>query len=313
MESNAIDVVYVLGTGSHWNNNELRFSLRAIEKNLLNFRKVLIVGEDPGFLTHDVTVISHPDEIGPQNADGNIIRKVLRACKEDWLTNDFLFINDDHLVMKPVEAAIVPPFHKGNLAKYPDKYWKENYWRTRLEATKNILVAKGYTANHFDCHTPIVFNKKKFVETMKLFNYPDGVGYTMKSLYGNVNCPGAPMLKREKKKVFKKMKLSEIEASTRDAEFVSFNDDGLNGALKLWLIRNFPVRSRFEATEIDDRVIEIATWFNQGSDYEKGVELYKKYFRGINMAYLYGSGRTELLMRKMTWKFTQVLKDYETN
>ena len=37
-----IDVVYVLGTGSKWHNNEIRFSLRALEKNLRDYRHIYV-------------------------------------------------------------------------------------------------------------------------------------------------------------------------------------------------------------------------------------------------------------------------------
>jgi hypothetical protein len=86
-----IDVVYVLGTGSKWKNNELRFSLRAIEKNLTGYRDIYVIGENPGFL-QNVIHIPYPDEL-PGNADGNIARKVLRACREKKLSDNFLFIN----------------------------------------------------------------------------------------------------------------------------------------------------------------------------------------------------------------------------
>ena len=45
-----MDVVYILGTGSTSNDNEIRYSLRSIEKYLIGFNVVYIVGECPKFL-----------------------------------------------------------------------------------------------------------------------------------------------------------------------------------------------------------------------------------------------------------------------
>ena len=47
---NRTDVVYPIGQGSSWKNNELRFSLRSIEKYGINVGKLFIVGELPDFL-----------------------------------------------------------------------------------------------------------------------------------------------------------------------------------------------------------------------------------------------------------------------
>ena len=72
-----IDVVYVLGTGSNWDNNEIRFSLRSLAKNLKGMGRVFVVGERPAFL-QNVIHIPAKDEFNPNvNADGNIILKVL--------------------------------------------------------------------------------------------------------------------------------------------------------------------------------------------------------------------------------------------
>ncbi|MFA5815861.1 MAG: hypothetical protein WC865_09615 [Bacteroidales bacterium] len=108
-----IDIVYVLGTGSSWSDNEIRFSLRSVFKNLTNIGQIFIVGERPdglkGFLH-----IDHPDEFPSTNADGNIIRKVLQACKDPRVSEKFLIINDDHIIMKPMRAEKIPPFHFRN-------------------------------------------------------------------------------------------------------------------------------------------------------------------------------------------------------
>ncbi len=41
-----IDLVYILGKGSKWSDNEIRFSLRSIEK-YFDYRKIFIIGEKP--------------------------------------------------------------------------------------------------------------------------------------------------------------------------------------------------------------------------------------------------------------------------
>ena len=40
-----MDIVYIIGSGSKWQDNELRYSLRSIEKFGGNFGEVYIVGD----------------------------------------------------------------------------------------------------------------------------------------------------------------------------------------------------------------------------------------------------------------------------
>ena len=303
-----IDVVYVLGLGSEWRNNEIRFSLRSIQKNLTGFKNIYIVGEYPGFLT-GVIHIPYPDELGPGNADGNIIRKVLRVCKEPELSDTFLFINDDHLINKTMEASQVPAFHKGDMTTFKESYWKLNSWRSRLQRTRDELINQGLSAFHFDCHTPILFNKNRFPEIISRFDYESGIGLCMKSLYGNIAYPVAPQLSGEKKTVFNRFKLAELEARLAYCDFVALNDDGLNKSLKIWLHQSFPDPSTWEKGIVKDSVIEIAIYLEGHQDYETGRQLFDKYCIGANMKKLFARGETPQLKRKMIYKLKRKLED----
>ena len=56
MKKNLVDLVYVLGKGSRWQDNELRFSLRSVSKNLSNVGQIFIVGQIPDFVKNCVHV-----------------------------------------------------------------------------------------------------------------------------------------------------------------------------------------------------------------------------------------------------------------
>ena len=132
MKPKLMDVVYVIGKGSNWRDNELRFSLRSITKNGSGIRNIFIVGERPDYIKN-IIHIPASDIFDPAvNADGNIITKILTACGDKRLSENFLFINDDHLVLKPVNIADVPAFHKGSMDTFPDEYWNLNHWRKSL-------------------------------------------------------------------------------------------------------------------------------------------------------------------------------------
>ncbi|NQU87033.1 MAG: hypothetical protein HQ541_14855 [Mariniphaga sp.] len=308
MENNKIDVVYVLGNGSKWDNNEIRFSLRSIEKNLLYFRNVYIVGSLPTFLTNVIHVPAK-DIFDPNvNTDGNIITKVLEACKQEGLSKKFLFINDDHLVLKPIEARKIPPYHKGNMVEFPDRYWKLNYWRKRLQLTKEILLEKKHTTFHFDCHTPVVFDKKVFPIIFKRFNYKENIGYTMKSIYGNVVFRTGKLLSGQKKTIFRNYSLKQINIRLKDSLLMSFNDQGLNSALKYWLIRNFPDKSKYEKDIPSELIFDIYNWNLSGENYQDGVGIFAKYFKHKNLIKMFRENENDFLRVKLNYKLNQILK-----
>lgn len=305
--NNKIDVVYVLGSGSKWNNNEIRFSLRSLEKNLKGVRRVWVVGEKPDFLKN-ATHIPYPDEL-VNNADGNIIRKVLRVCQEKSLTSRFLFINDDHLVIKPVIADEIPPFHKGDLTRQSKEYFEKDFWRGRLWRTMNILIKKGYSALHFDCHTPIVIDKKLFPGVIEQFDYSKNIGFTMKSLYGNVVHPDGPLLRSEKMTIFRPFTLQQIRDRVSKSFLASFNDRGLSPGLKCWLLEMFPEPSRYEKiSAMQDPFTEIVAWLNNSDhDYDEGVELYNKYGAGRKVKKYLAKGESKARMMKLEHKMKELL------
>jgi hypothetical protein len=275
---NSIDVVYVLGKGSSWRNNELRFSLRALEKNLLEYRKIWVIGEKPEWM-QGINHIPFKDEL-VNNADGNIIRKVLRICQERTLTRNFLFMNDDHLVTKPIRAAEILPYQKGNMAEFSPEYFETDFWRGRLWRTRNILLEKGFTAYHFDCHVPIVIDKKRFPEVMSQFNFEKNIGFTMKSLYGNViHGESAPKLNGEKITVFRPMTFDQVKLHCAGRQFVAFNDSGLRPGFKRWLHINYPTASSFEKSNVDpEPYMEIVKWLNsENRQYKEGYELFERH------------------------------------
>jgi hypothetical protein len=305
-----IDVVYVLGTGSKWDDNEIRFSLRSLRKNLKGFRNVFVVGAQPDFL-QNIIHIPAEDVFDPAlNADANIIGKVLAACADERLADDFLFINDDHLILQPMEVGEIPAFHKGNMLDYKPQYWELNYWRKRLKRTMETLFLKGLPAFHYDCHTPILFNKHRFFEIMSNFDYASEIGLTMKSLYGNSEyAETGVFLTDEKRTVFKNYTLPELNERLLSCGFLSFNDQGLNKPLMYWLWKMFPEQTEYETNDIENRLIEICRWLESDRDYQIGVQLFRKYLKGENILKMFEAGETTTTRKKLEYKLERTLDD----
>jgi hypothetical protein len=240
------DVLYVLGTGSKWNNNEIKVSLRSLEKYCGGFGKIFIVGEFPSFLSDEIIHIPSKDIFDPRiNADGNIIHKVLEACKDERLSDDFLFINDDHIFMKPINIEDIPSYHKGNI--YNAILSEDNLWHRRLIRTADVLSKNGYTTYHYDCHVPMVFNKRHFIDAMSIYDYSSDIGYTIKSLYGNMVQPlNSESLTGQEGTIFKKFNINSLYNNYKECTFLAFNDTGLCASLVNWLRDKFSQKSKWE-------------------------------------------------------------------
>jgi hypothetical protein len=216
------------------------------------------------------------------NSDGNIILKVLRACKIKGLSPDFLFMNDDYLIMKQVDATKIPAYHKGNMTDFPESYFRKGFWRSRLERTKNVLVRNGYPAYHYDGHIPMIMNKKKFPEIISRFNYKKGIGFTMKSLYGNLAYEKGVFVAGIKKVIFKPKTLDMLNTEYNRCAFASVNDQGMTLEFKKWVFSRFPEQSKYEKN-VPEGMMAALTWFNSGMNIQEGIDTYKDYGKSGNV------------------------------
>ena len=93
-----MDFLYILGDGSQVKNEELRFSFRTIARFVKDLGRVIVVGEDPGFLSDEVEY--YPVAEADGNKEYRIAQKIMYACEEEIVTGDFVFINDDHFYLQ---------------------------------------------------------------------------------------------------------------------------------------------------------------------------------------------------------------------
>lgn len=305
----AIDLVYVLGTGSKWSDNEIRFSLRSVQKNLKGYRNIYVVGNCPAFL-QNVIHVSAEDVFDPTvNADGNMTLKLLKACAIDDLSDDFLFMNDDFIVLKPVVASEITWMHKGDMKDRPKKYWEEQFYRKRLLRTFETLRDRMQTTLQYDYHAPMLMNKHRFAEVMAQYDYADGIGLTFRSIYGNALQLPAELLVDQKRTVYIHYSYDQLLKRMEPATFLGYNDAGLSKSLIYFLIMNFKERSDFEKTDITDRTVEITLWLDGPRDYNEGVRLFRKYIHGVNMIKLFEEGETPSMRKKLEYKLERTLDD----
>jgi len=175
------DVLYVLGSGSQYDNLELRLSLRSLEQNCKDLGRVFIVGYKPKWIQNVVYL----DEQDNLEREKNVFKKVLRAC-ESGISENFLFMNDDFYMMKPFNIESYPYFVNG-FVRYvanPSR-WQEIFNKTIVylqEKTKKDDILD------FCVHCPILYSTEKFLSLKSLYEktIKDKCGYSPRLLYGNL-------------------------------------------------------------------------------------------------------------------------------
>lgn len=179
-----MDLVYVLGFGSPWKNNEIRYSLRSVEKYVKDYGNVYIVGECPKWLRGPGLIhIQHPDETNFVSI--NTCRKFLRACSVGDLTEYFATMNDDFFFVKPSTLKEYPNYFRGDIAVDMDRIKKGPYFQS-MHNTRLQLKKHGFGTKHFGVHRPGIMNKRMLPDVVKWFNWNVQYGLLTRSLYGNV-------------------------------------------------------------------------------------------------------------------------------
>jgi hypothetical protein len=305
------DVMIPLGSGSQWNDNELRYTLRAIERNLKGFRNIVIVGQKPDWLKN-VKHIPAGDPL-PSNADGNITLKTLKACESNDVTDDFLFMNDDHVITHPTHIEDIPDYYKQDFEEYQEGYWNNSLHRIRVYRTWQALKEAGYSTINFELHVPNMINKKKYIDAVNRFSFDKDIGLCPKSLYGNLAVNWDTMKKIKDPTIFIKKSMDEIRDKFENSKVphVAYNDEGLNTNLKYYLYKSFPKKSSFEKYDLTpDPGIRILEYLKkENPNYERGVELYNQYGKNKNIKKLLNKGETARTREKLMWKLEQLTQD----
>ena len=240
------DAVYPLGSGSKWDNNELRYSLRSLEKNFIDLGNVYVVGDRPEWLTGAIHIPC--DDPLPHNKDGNLIRKILRACRAPKLSEEFLQVSDDQILLQPLSFAELHPYYVMDLAGAGESWFSGGAWANRMQRTHQWLLAHGLTTYHYDSHVPQPMSKANCLRVMSECDYEEGIGYAINTLYFNSLGLAEHRPIRDKRAVFELACRSTVAIRRRlhGKIYLNYFDPALTDGLKRMMAELFPDKSRFE-------------------------------------------------------------------
>lgn len=248
-----MDIVIPLGTGSRWQNNELRFALRSIEKYLTGYDKIFIIGECPNWLNLEERItqtrcgfiksypekpiihIHCPDFLGRK--EYSIFNKIMKAVADERCSDYFVFWNDDIFLIDNLQTADFKFWYEGTLqSKYEQSH---GHYKA---AIKNVIDISKPDDYYTDIHTPIIYNKDCFYKYVACNNWDKE--YVIKSSYTSVMLASfEPM---PDLKINKAMTYYEIKARIKDRLFFSIGTYGVCPAMTKVLTELFPDKSKYE-------------------------------------------------------------------
>lgn len=234
-----MDIVYI-NTKTIWKNNEIKYSLRSLDKLVTGVDNVYVIGYKPDFLSDLVIHVPYPDKF--ENKATNIMMKVLTATEVPELSDDFLLLNDDYFFMNPIDAPTYPHYWKCDLS-HTIQIQRNEYQKHVIPTCKALLDKKLPTKN-FDVHKPIIYNKKLFQEVINQYNWNIPWGYILRSIY--CNTLGIEGVQRPDDKINHSHVPENWERMTKHLDCFSVGDQSEDQYLLSFLNKKFPEPSKYE-------------------------------------------------------------------
>ena len=243
-----MDILYVVGRRlSQWNDNELRYSLRSIDKYGVNVGRVFIAGYCPPFVDRDAVRFVPVKDATPVK-HYNIQRAIEAAVEQTEIGDEFLYSSDDHFYIAPTDFDHYPFYWRG--VELP-MVARTEYERT-LVSTRRLLECCGLPTKHLAWHGNTHFCRRLWESErfalMRRFalTMPDGCEPTCLMLNYRLAVEGVELTAREDCKFNSATSADELTRRMQGREVVSSTDGIEHSVLAQYLQREFKHKSRYE-------------------------------------------------------------------
>jgi hypothetical protein len=228
-----MDVVYICRSGP---NEELRYSIRSVEKNLPH-RSIVVIGQAPEWYKGPFI------EVANSNAKYSNARSNLDALvSSKYITDDFILMNDDFFIMRPIEK--ISYFYEGTLLERAEKnelLTTTGAYTKLLYNTHDRLVKLGIDRPlNYEVHIPMIMNKAKLKDVLKKKDC------LWRSLYGNIYNVGG--IEHEDVKVYNNSSSNPKSYSWKGKSFpyLSTQDSSFPEIHRVLFVKKFKAPSSIE-------------------------------------------------------------------
>lgn len=242
-----MNILYIVGDGSKNGNQELRWSLRALEKHATCPVQPMIVGTAPEWFKGPV--IEHPDCYNRKAK--NIFDKILFAIDQDFIGDEFMISADDHFLTKPTDYDNSPRYWRNSICA---QYKGGNNYAKAMEATRDTLMTNGYPAIDFTVHYNGFVNAADADKALDLLiqskEHPFGeFGILAWSVFGNLAMISGKKRPVEYRKDIKigEVTENELKKIVNENNCFSINDDAFKSqAFLKYMAKEFGGKSKWE-------------------------------------------------------------------
>lgn len=224
------DVIYFVREGK--TNEELRYSLRTVEKNF-EYRNIWFIGGRPRGLRPDSHLFINQTQPTKWERTQNLLKQ---ACKNEEISEEFYLFNDDFFIMHKWEYETRYNGDIRGLIERSEKKRGPNRYANNMKEVLSILQEGGYDTKNYAVHTPILINKGKALEILDRFPTCP----MFRNLYGNYHEIGG--VNKPDVKIMELNREPDHESPLLSTADKSFNE----GRIGAYIREQFPERSKYE-------------------------------------------------------------------
>lgn len=225
-----MDIIYSIGSGSTWDNNELRYSLRSLDVYGKSYDRVFVVGDIPEFLSDEVIKVPYKET--SDNGEYNNISKVYFVMKSYDIDDYVCFMQDDIILQKEYDFSKPIWTYIHEIYKYDsdDEFYK------MLNRTRDKLLNKKKTIYECVTHHPFYYKLSEIQNVRELLHLKSDLHNF--SYYVNMN-EIVPVLSYN-------AKFNSIEKLSEDMPVISLSEKMSNEDMYNYLNEKFDRKSKFE-------------------------------------------------------------------
>lgn len=232
-----LDVVYICRDGE---NEELRYSIRSVVKNLPHARLWVVGGKPDWYTGRHIKVKQLKNKF--ENARANMTA----IAKSGQISEDFILMNDDFFVISPVDE--VKYYFSGTLKSKIDYFISahpSSQYTALLQRSMKVLINRGVEEPlDYALHVPVIMNRKKLLEVLPL-------GISWRLSYCNIYSVGGEQIEvpagttKDVKIYIKDGQPTDISQNPLSSFYIS-TDDSSFLVIRDYLQQMFPQKSKHE-------------------------------------------------------------------
>jgi hypothetical protein len=256
-----MDALYVF-QHSAAGDQEIRYSLRSLARNVPFLRKVWVFGDRPAFISNDTSRIEHVPHEYVARLDRsrvpirNFFKMMFMSSLIGDLDAEYLWMCDDFLVLEPIsESEARRVRYMENMAEITNRgtgLWKEALWKTY-----DLLSRLGYPGLNFEVHCPTYLRRKWVFDA-----YCDLQDFVTEDRFFGLTGPSAILNHALRFNQFPVVKLAdenwkagfyekpstyaEIVDQCRGRRFLNFDDNAFGEDMLRFLSQRFPTPCFYE-------------------------------------------------------------------